>query len=189
MTGLIKCKIPEELKSPLFFSEEETELPPEGLQEWTIISGGPYFAYELLYWNDLVGYHPWEGSQKPIVEDLLRQWAGIKGKAGLMFSERKAKEAKGLMIEGLSLFFSILFWLQHQPVNLRSWKEHLGLFDFKPVNTEERLSFILARPALYHSYVQLGELFIELEKQYYKREIKLKKTPRLASLLQAKTEG
>lgn len=174
MTSLNKCKIPEELKSPLFFSEEETELPPEGLHEWTIISDGPYFAYELIYWNDLDGFHPWKGSQKPIV-DLFGQWAVIKGKAGMMFSERKAKEAKGLMIEGLSLFFSILFWLHHQPVNLRSWKEHLGLFDFKPINTEERLSFILLRPALYHSYVQLGELFFELEKQYYKREIIFKK--------------
>ncbi len=39
---------------------------------------------------------------------------------------------------------------------------------------DERLSFILARPAFFHSYRQLSELFREFEKQYVKFMIKNK---------------
>ncbi|URM34318.1 hypothetical protein LLY41_07950 [Cytobacillus firmus] len=36
------------------------------------------------------------------------------------------------------------------------------------MNIKERLDFIFARPALYHSYIQLSGLIAEMEKQYMK---------------------
>ncbi|RFU65506.1 YpoC family protein [Peribacillus glennii] len=175
MSGLIRCRIPDELKHPLFFSIEAAEISRDGLQEWSTASDAPYFVYELLYWNGLGGYRPWEAVQPPLL-NIFAQWEGIKQRAGLFFSERKADDARLYMIDGLSLFMSALFWLHNQPVSLNKWKTSIATFPFKPVNTADRLSFILSRPGLYHSFIQLGQLFVELEKQYYKKEIVSKKT-------------
>ncbi|MDQ0218952.1 hypothetical protein ELQ35_10260 [Peribacillus cavernae] len=170
MTGLIKCKIPAELKSSLFFSTDEMEISPDRLQDWSITCGEPFFPYEILYWSALDSHHPWENCRKPI-NDLLARWLVLKEKAGKLFAERKAQETIEPMREGLSLLLSILFWLHSEPVHLMDWEDKLARFPYKPVNTEERLRFILARPVLYHSFVQLGELFTELEKQYHKKNI------------------
>jgi len=40
----------------------------------------------------------------------------------------------------------------------------------KPVNVQERLNFIETKPRLYHSYVQLAELFSEQEKLFAKNK-------------------
>jgi hypothetical protein len=40
----------------------------------------------------------------------------------------------------------------------------------KPVNCEERLLFVINKPTQYHSFVQLQQLFDELEKIYYKAQ-------------------
>ncbi|CAH0345509.1 YpoC family protein [Bacillus sp. CECT 9360] len=175
MSGFITCKIPMEMKSSLFFSADEAKLSSVLLKEWTITRGAPFFPYELLYWNDLDGYRPWEDPGKPI-EELLCQWEAIQAEAGGLFAERKAQEAEELMKEGLSIYLSILFWMHNGPVGLRDWKDKLEEFSYKPVNSEERLSFIFSRPALYHSFVQLSQLFTELKKLYSKMKIISKKT-------------
>ncbi|PLT34906.1 YpoC family protein [Bacillus sp. V5-8f] len=175
MRGPITCSIPEELKHPLFFSGEDAVISPAALQDRGIAGVNPYFAYELLYWNGLNGYRPWEADQLSLVE-IFSHWKRINQKAGLLFSDRKAEDACIYMIEGLSLFFSALFWLNNKPVSLKNWEAAIESFPFKPVNTSDRLSFIFFRPGLYHSYVQLAELFAELEKLYYKKEILSKKT-------------
>ena len=40
----------------------------------------------------------------------------------------------------------------------------------KPINSGERLKFILSRMNNYHSFVQLTELFIEMEKLFWKQQ-------------------
>ena len=38
----------------------------------------------------------------------------------------------------------------------------------QPVNFMERYSFIIKKPSNYHSYIQLAQLYIEIEKLYVK---------------------
>lgn len=176
MNRTILCKIPKEMESSLFFSEDEAELSPSLLQEWPIPPGVPLFPCELLFWNGLDGYRPWENSALPI-EELFLKWEGIRAGAGALFGKREAREAEALMKEGLSIYLSILFWMHNEPVCLRDWKDKLAGFSYTPVNLEERLNFVFSRPSLYHSYVQLGVLFMELKKQYYKMKIKKTSKP------------
>ena len=42
----------------------------------------------------------------------------------------------------------------------------------QPVNFMERYSFIIKKPSNYHSYIQLAQLYIEIEKLYVKNDNK-----------------
>ncbi len=124
------------------------------------------FLYEaaLDYGMDVL--KPWEMPDQTI-PSIMIEWGKIKEELTSRFSKRDQAVGE-LMKKGIALFYEILYWSNHQPVVLD--KQTYESF-IKPINFEERLKFIVARMKNYHSFVQLTELFIEMEKLFWKREI------------------
>ncbi|MBO0958188.1 hypothetical protein J1P26_00460 [Neobacillus sp. MM2021_6] len=108
------------------------------------------------------------------ISRLLKEWESIKTRLNQLFRERDQKNAGEWMEKGISLFIQFLF-LTNDESSTPNDSIPYHQFYYKPVNIEERLAFIIARPALYHSYRQLSELMVEQEKLYVKRSI-VKKT-------------
>jgi hypothetical protein len=108
--------------------------------------------------------------QMEVVSSLLNEWGRIKAQLEKLFLNRDQKNVSDMMKKGIELFVQFLFWSndksgsQIEPIPFQR-------FDFKPVNMEERLGFIISRPNLYHSYRQLSELMVEQEKLYAKRSL------------------
>jgi len=96
----------------------------------------------------------------------------------IILEHEKLKDGKTdqSMIKGISLLFLMLFWVNRRPVNVAEWKGRLPELEIKPLNVEERLSFIIKKPGAYFSYIQLEELFIELNKASVKWMAMQKKT-------------
>ncbi|MGS2776288.1 YpoC family protein [Robertmurraya sp. GLU-23] len=97
----------------------------------------------------------------------FREWKNIERQIEELIKIREKQETARLMDKGLSVFHEMLLLINNMepiPDNV-SWKE----VKIKPINVEERLSFIQGRRGSFHSYKQLVELFKELEKQYAKK--------------------
>ncbi len=167
--------VPAELKDPLFFSGESVNIDQNELQDWKELSSFVTFPYDVAFYHGIEVYHPWEHTEKHL-SALLAEWKKIDVECQKHFSERKTKKALEPMTEGIALFFTLLFWIHNQPVQLKGWEDKVIQLTIKPVNLVERLTFIVQRPSLYHSFIQLSELFRELEKHYVKSLIK--KSPR-----------
>ena len=104
------------------------------------------------------------------ISKLLTEWENSKEQLEVLFRERDYNSANELMEKGINLFIHFLAWSNELPETPNA-PTNYNQFAFKPVNVEERLPFIISRPALYHSYRQLSELMIEQEKLYVKRNI------------------
>jgi hypothetical protein len=101
---------------------------------------------------------------------LLKEWKDIKNQLEALFRERKQQNIKPLMDQGISLFIQFLSMSNGYP-ELVDKPFIPNQYEFKPVNVEERLGFIMSRPALFHSYRQLSELMVEQEKLFMRRSI------------------
>lgn len=107
---------------------------------------------------------------------LQYQWEEVKTHLESSFSARKGIGIKEWMDKGITLFFQLLYLTNGE--NFTSTNQILyQQFQFKPINMEERIGFIMDRPSLFHSYRQLSELMLELEKLYVKSII-VKKSSR-----------
>ena len=175
MSTDVQLIVPSELRFALFFSEESVRINQNEVKVWNEASSCTTFPYDFVYFHGIEAYHPWEYAEKH-VPFLLNEWKKIDVECQNLFSERKTKQALEPMKEGIALFFTLIFWIHSQPVQLKDWEHIVNQLAIKPVNLVERLSFIVQRPALYHSFIQLSELFRELEKHYVKSMIK--KSPR-----------
>lgn len=171
MSSHVQLSVPTPLQCTLFFAGESVTRTVYDYKEWQEVSSFTLFPYDFAYFHGLDGYHPWEHIEKHM-SFLLNEWKKIDTDCQKLFSERKAKQALKPMKEGIALFFTLMFWIHHQPVQLHDWEQKVKEFPIKPVNLVERLTFIVERPTLYHSFIQLGELFHELEKHYAKSMIK-----------------
>ncbi len=157
--------IPEELQHSEFFNNE-TKIH---IDKNTIDILQPYFSNEILYFhNEPLACLPWERKDE-FVKEVMTRWNTVKEEICHLHHIR-SREIHPVMIQGIALYFMLLFWGNNQPVKLMGWKESLKDFHAKAVNVEERLEFILLNPKLYHSYVQLAELMTEQYKQYCKLE-------------------
>lgn len=115
---------------------------------------------------------PWESPEES-VSTLLEQWSSLNEELHILFEKRAQKEAKPVMEKGINLFIDFLHWSNERPVDSTTEIDFAG-FKTKPVNIGERLNFIIARPTLFQSYLQLAELFIEQEKGF-KKALAIKK--------------
>ncbi|MGM7635348.1 YpoC family protein [Bacillus sp. Hm123] len=156
---MIEIVVPDSLKHPLFFQEETVKLvTPSSLMN------APYFIYELQGKET-----PWENPScglKMVQEAYQSRQALIE----ICFKEEGA-EVEPLMKAVIALFFMSLFWGNHEPVVLNGWKEKAALFNVKPLNVEDRLSFVLARPFSYQAYRQIDTLMTEQQKQFAKHSL------------------
>lgn len=101
---------------------------------------------------------------------LLEEWNGLKEELQALYTQRDQKHIPGMMKKGIDLYVQFLFWSNDQEA-LPDNPGAFAVLEYKPVNIEERLAFIQARPALYHSFRQLSELMTEQEKLYVKKKI------------------
>ena len=166
----ITLPIPKELEHPFFFSNNKTiRVEPTSL---TSISLRLPFLYEAAFYSNVDTFKPWENHEE-FIPLLLKEWNAIKPQLEDFFSRRDIKQVEKPMKFGISLLIEFVYWTNEEPVKF-SQPIQLGNLKVKPVNLEERLAFILARPTLHHSFIQLGELMVEMEKQYVK-QLALKK--------------
>jgi len=155
--------VPNELKHALFFSENTLRLPKQ-----LSILHEPYFIAELLGKDK-----PWDYPDRGLA-CLQAAWKELNPLLESKF-ERRDRTVSDQMKAAIALFLMSLFWSNSQPVALNNWCEKVKMMVIKPVNVEERLSFVFSRPFSYHAYIQISELIIEQQKQFAKYTILNKK--------------
>jgi hypothetical protein len=160
-----KLQIPLEIYHPFFFSEKEICI---GLSEQSL-GIGKNFYHELLYYNRIETERPWSSPARflPLIQN---EWGKVKPDIEDMHHQRKKAGINEAMIKGIGLFLQYLYWSNGKPVNIKDLPVFANI-RIKPVNLEERVGFIVARPGLYQSYVQLCELMIEQEKHFAKHNM------------------
>jgi hypothetical protein len=168
-----KLSIPSQLFHPLFFSEKEislsiTEQPLKSCEN---------FYFELLFYNGMKGNKPWTNSEQylPLIHE---EWQMQKREIENLYRQREKSEIIEAMKKGIGLFLQFLYWSNGKPVYLKELPTFSDL-SLKPVNLDERAGFIISRPSLYHSFIQLCELMVEQEKLLAKADT-MKKTRRLS---------
>lgn len=158
-------KVPSELSHPLFF--------PDGYFLWKESDSHRFqasrpFVYEASFYKGKSSLKPWENPQI-YKELLLMEFEKVKAGLESKFKQRDSGNVLNSMRHLIGLFLEFLFWSNQLPVSFPLDK--LGKLTCKPINVEERLQFILSRPTMYHSYVQLIELMSEQEKAFSKAEL------------------
>lgn len=162
MTGEIVIPVKEQLCHSLYYKKGDSlAVKVESLFTFQPL---PPFLYEAAYYAGIPALRPWENSAE-YIPALIDEWAGQKQLLGMHFTNRNQKAAIVPMKVSLGVFLQLLYWTNSKPVSLQA--DH-GELPIKPVNLKERLDFITARPAFYHSYIQLSELITEMEKQCMK---------------------
>jgi hypothetical protein len=131
--------------------------------------------YEAAYFHGLKTLMPWEMADYT-VPVVIKEWKTVKVELHEKFSKRKLIEVEQPMKKGIGLFIEVLYWCNGYPgLSLNKDDDKLRI---KPVNLQERLHFIISYPNKYHSYIQLIELFSEMEKLFSVQQvIKKAKTP------------
>ncbi|MDZ5711978.1 YpoC family protein [Jeotgalibacillus haloalkalitolerans] len=150
----MKYKLPDQYKHQLFYPDlDEVEIEESNRFE-------PFFAADLIAmkndqkpWEDL---EHWSGL-------IQREWEVLADEMRPLF-EGQADQTYDGMVKGLSLFFTLLYWTNEQHVSVAAWEEDIKNFEVAIMNPQERISFILKRPAVYFSFIQLDEMFRELIK-------------------------
>ncbi|OZI11699.1 hypothetical protein CEW92_10385 [Bacillaceae bacterium SAS-127] len=156
---MIEVVLPNSLKHPLFFQEEVITL----VSSLSLVTP-PHFIYELQG-EETPWRNPSYGLQ--MVQEAYQSMQPLIERS---FKEKEA-EIDSLMKTVLALFFMSLFWSNYDPVVLNGWKEKVAAFHIKPLNVEERLSFVLARPFSYQAYRQIDTLMTEQQKQFAKHSL------------------
>lgn len=107
-----------------------------------------------------------------IIKEMFLEWKEESELLTGYFRERNRKLAFEPMVRALANFISITTWLNHKILtDLNDLLSELNSLTIKPINLNERISFVLKQPDHYHSFIQLSGLYTELEKLYYKQKI------------------
>ncbi|MBM4762089.1 YpoC family protein [Bacillus sp. B15-48] len=154
--------IHKKLKNPHYLSEEEIEWMEEYSSHFQLQKP---FIHEIGFYAGLPGIKPWEESEK-VIPILLTEWRNVRKELEELFARRDCKRISAKMKQGICLILQFLFWTNKVPVQFPL--DDVKHFKVKPMNFLDRLEFILSKPTLYHSFVQLNELMIEQEKHYAK---------------------
>lgn len=102
-------------------------------------------------------------------DEVFNLWSTDKDEIAKFFRARNKKAAEVPMKLQIKNFLDVLFQInKHQLKDSDKVLELIDKLEIKPINSKERLSFLIENPAHYHSFIQLSELFEELEKQYRK---------------------
>ncbi|MBO8177449.1 MAG: hypothetical protein H0Z31_08350 [Bacillus sp. (in: Bacteria)] len=162
---MLKVMLPPTLAHPLFFPKNLIFVPIEE-SEQSFRPLDPLFYYELMEKTGNFDTYPWNEREK-FVPKLVHLWNERLQVLSQMYHERQ-KGTERLMIESIALFFMMIFWSNGRPVCLNQWELALKDCSLTPVNVVERLTFIVNRPFLYHSFIQLQELFQDQQKRLAK---------------------
>ncbi len=108
---------------------------------------------------------------------LLGRWKEQAKMLEKHFENRDAEQAFDPMCKGILTFFYALYIANDasiESIDIYNWRVAVRDFDVRPLNMIDRLAFIIEHPAKYHSFIQLKELFKELNKKYAAHNIKVK---------------
>ncbi|MCM3180186.1 YpoC family protein [Cytobacillus horneckiae] len=158
------------LSHPLFYREGES-LELRELESVTVL---PPFKYELAHYANISTLKPWEGTEK-FIPLILAEWKNIHAELLHIFEKREKHAASAHMKNGIALFLQFIYWVNGKPVGFTNNNTIDPTLAVAPSNTAERIAFISRRPTLYQSFIQLGELMIEMEKQYAIAALKKRK--------------
>lgn len=159
--------IPPQLQSDYFFEHNTTvEIDIEATKNNEVLHINDLFPYELAYYAKIESYRPWKDAEITVLQ-LFNYWKPLSKTLAQLFEKRDRLNVQKPMKQGIALFIQCLFWVNDLPVIFYEQTIRDNDLTWKPVNVIERLEFILHRPNFYHSFVQLNELMIELEKQYH----------------------
>lgn len=151
----------ERLIHPLFYANNAViSVLPNDLVEF---SSHLYFLYDAAFYADMEAIKPWE---KPeiFLPKLMEEWTGLQQSLQHYFSNRDKVAAAEPMRQGIGICLMYVFWMNSVPVNFKQIG-NLGGCKHSPMNADERIAFILNRPAAFQSYVQLSQLMKEMEKK------------------------
>ncbi|MGD6845103.1 YpoC family protein [Bacillus infantis] len=159
----IMLRVPPEVSHPFLLGKEEAWEPAWAAE----FQADAIFIYEVAFYHGIEALKPWEKGEEffPV---RIEQWKEVKASIGALHENRERTGLKELMRHAIGLFLQMLFWTNGQPARLDIPDEFINL-SVKPANLNERLEFVLSRPLLYHSFIQLCELQAELEKQRQKK--------------------
>lgn len=164
-------EIPKEFRSVPFFKESANSITYHTDQSFEEIIQNTYFIFDIER-----KYEPWNEIETSIPA-VLNIWKSKHEEIAILFRNRKKQEAEGPMILFAAHFLSVIYWLNEQPVHsLNEMQVNTNKLEVQPVNFMERYSFIIKKPSNYHSYIQLVQLYIEIEKLYVKKMITKKKS-------------
>ncbi|MGH0679497.1 YpoC family protein [Bacillus luti] len=164
-------EIPKEFRYVPFFKEGVNSIAYNIEQSFEEIIQNTYFIFDIER-----QYEPWNEIEKSIPA-MLNVWKNKHEEIAILFRNRKKQEAESPMILFAAHLLSILCWLNEQPVHsLNDMEVYTNKLEVQPVNFMERYSFIIKKPSNYHSYIQLAQLYIEIEKLYVKKMITKKKS-------------
>lgn len=154
--------IPLQLKDPFFFPDLKVRV-----DDSHIIPYEPFFAYEILYFNEeSPDSLPWVDHEY-FISILLKSWREGEECLKTLFKKR-SKDTLPLMKKSIAQVYMLLYWSNSMPVILNSDITTIDSLSIKPFNAGERMSFIRNNPTLFHAFVQLSQLFEEQHKQYAK---------------------
>ncbi len=114
---------------------------------------------------------PWTCPEET-VPLLFLEWNGLKVDLQEGFAKRNFSKTEDPMKKGIRLFYKALYWSNDQSVNDKV--DSMDVLKLKPINVRERLDYVIQNPNKFHSFVQLSELFVEMEKLFNKQEAVIK---------------
>ncbi|WP_227395303.1 YpoC family protein [Jeotgalibacillus aurantiacus] len=152
-------------RHPLFYDEKDQTVVRQSAFEPSFIEDMIARAEEETPWDDI----------EKLIPVIIGEWKRLADVMRPLFEDRP-KETHDLMVKGLSLFLTLLFWTNEKYVNVYDWESELDHLEVKIVNPKERIQFVLKRPAVYFSFIQLDEMMTEMHKMAAKKVAMKKKS-------------
>ncbi|MCL7745954.1 YpoC family protein [Halalkalibacter alkaliphilus] len=157
--------IPQAFQVPPFYNESYVSKDDTLSSLKDICQAAPF------YYDITMEKKPWE-KKHAYVPQLLEWWKDEEPGLEHFYANRNPNAAKRKMVIMTAVFIDALFWMNETKVQgLKTITKEVKSLQYKPVNCEERLEFILTGPIRYHTYVQLKALFVELRKIYAKLKV------------------
>ncbi|WP_332693219.1 YpoC family protein [Halalkalibacter lacteus] len=127
---------------------------------------------EVPFYYDITGnIRPWE-QKHDFLPIMFQWWCEEEMQLAKYYKQRNPLAAKEMMRTMLAVFIDSLFWLNDRKVDgIDDLQHSVNSLIHKPVNSVERLHYLLSEPNRYHTFVQLKALFSELRKLYAKMKV------------------
>ena len=92
-------------------------------------------------------------------DQIFTLWYREKDEIAKYFRARNKKAVQDPMKKHIANFLTVLFEINNVKLNNSDEiLEHIDKIGIKPINSKERLSFLIESPTHYHSFIQLSEL-------------------------------
>lgn len=163
---MVNIQIPASFQHDIFYTVTQIEVDEKTDRKTAALSYP--FWYEIAYENGIAGTPPWQENINQHIKAFMQWWEEHLPFLDECWDERDKEKAAPYMRLGLAHWLCTLFWMNERPVPSAEPEELIAesrKLAHKPINVEERLSFLLEYPNYFHSYLQLKELYTEVKKK------------------------